>query len=86
MSTTLKRPFSGEANDAQSPAPKRVLPMSFAAKLNARTVRQLQKAFEADPEVDLTTVLPKNYSSKLASRKTNKGKIQDLSSWLAAAY
>ena len=74
MSTITKRPFSDAANNAHGPQPKRVLSMSFAAKLNAKIMRQLQKALEADPEVDLTTVIPTNYSSRLLSRKVDKGR------------
>lgn len=70
----MKRQFSNEVSNTQSPEPKRMLSLSFAAKLNAKTMRQLQKAYETDPEVDLTTVIPTNYSSRLASRKVGKGR------------
>ncbi|OBT67899.1 hypothetical protein VE03_02438 [Pseudogymnoascus sp. 23342-1-I1] len=66
-----KRPFPNDApddNDTSHHPPKRVHAMTFAAKLNAKTLRQLQEAYKANPEVDLTVALPKNYSSRLASR------------------
>jgi hypothetical protein len=51
------------------------LSMSFAAMLNARVMRQLQKALEPDPEVDLMTVFPINYSSRLTSGKLDKSEL-----------
>ena len=68
----IKRSFSGDPHDAQPP--KRVLRYVFCGQLNAKTLRQLQEAFKANPEVDFTKVLPKNYSSCLASRLADKGK------------
>ena len=45
-----------------------------AAQFNRMVMRKLQKAIEADPEVDLASKLPTNYSSRLAHRKKeNKG-------------
>lgn len=69
-----KRPLLDDLHNAQPPSAKRVHAMSFAAKLNAKTLRKIQEAFKADPEVDFTEVLPKNYSSQLASRLADKGK------------
>lgn len=45
---------------------------SEAAFYNARVLRRIQKALERDPEVDITTVLPKAYLSQLARRKVVK--------------
>lgn len=42
---------------------------SEAAQFNRMVLRKLQKAIEADPEVDLASKLPTNYSSRLAERK-----------------
>nr|POE49561.1 hypothetical protein CFP56_50478 [Quercus suber] len=42
---------------------------SDAALLNERVLRGLRKAFEADPEVDLTSRIPASYSKRLAERK-----------------
>lgn len=42
---------------------------SEAAQFNRMVLRKLQKAIEADPEVDLASKLPANYSSRLAERK-----------------
>lgn len=47
---------------------------SEAARFNRIVMRKLQKAIEADPEVDLACRLPTNYSLRLAGRrKENKG-------------
>ncbi|OBT91001.1 hypothetical protein VE02_00186 [Pseudogymnoascus sp. 03VT05] len=76
-SVATKRSFPSDANDdndAHHP-PKRVHAMTFAAKLNAKTLRQLQEAFKANPEVDFTKPLPKNYSSRLASRLADQGRV-----------
>ncbi|KAF2277835.1 uncharacterized protein EI97DRAFT_500070 [Westerdykella ornata] len=42
---------------------------SPACQLNRMVLRKLQKAFEADPEVDLASKIPSTYSSRLADRK-----------------
>lgn len=46
---------------------------SEAANFNARVLRKVQKVLQEDPEVGISTVLPNNYSSRLASRKIAKG-------------
>lgn len=46
---------------------------SEAANFNARVLRKVQRALQEDPEVDISTVLPNNYPSRLASRKIAKG-------------
>jgi phage tail sheath gpL-like len=45
---------------------------SEAARFNRIVMRKLQKAIEADPEVDLTSKLPTGYSLRLAGRKKGK--------------
>lgn len=47
--------------------------ISEAAIFNARILRKLQKALADDPETEITTLLPSNYSTRLTSRKTVKG-------------
>ena len=46
---------------------------SEAANFNATVLRKVQRALQEDPEVDISTVLPNNYPSRLASRKIAKG-------------
>jgi hypothetical protein len=49
---------------------------SEAAQFNRMVMRKLQKAIEADPEVDLASKLPTSYSSRLADRKEeSKGRM-----------
>lgn len=43
---------------------------SEAAHFNRRVMKKLQKAIDADPETDLASKLPLNYSSRLADRKS----------------
>ncbi|KAL4948365.1 hypothetical protein BDW69DRAFT_176628 [Aspergillus filifer] len=45
----------------------RVLKSSKATKFNAHTLKKLEEAFQLDSEVDLTTKLPTDYSSRLDS-------------------
>lgn len=40
-------------------------PKSKAAKFNAHTLRKLQAAVEKNPEIDLTTQMPMDYSVRL---------------------
>lgn len=40
-------------------------PKSKAAKFNAHTLRKLQAAVDKDPEIDLTTQMPMDYSVRL---------------------
>jgi hypothetical protein len=54
---------------------------SEAAQFNRMVLRKLQKAIAADPEIDLTSKLPTNYSIRLAERKT-KGMWIDFRPWL----
>jgi hypothetical protein len=49
---------------------------SEAAQFNRMVMRKLQKAIEADPEVDLASKLPKTYSLRLADRK------KEIKGWL----
>ena len=46
---------------------------SPAARFNVAAMRKLQKALEADPEVDLITALPMGYAERLADRKIPEG-------------
>ena len=45
---------------------------SEAARFNQIVMRKLQKAIEADPEVDTAFELPTNYSLRLAGRRKEK--------------
>ncbi|KAL4788861.1 hypothetical protein BDV19DRAFT_374989 [Aspergillus venezuelensis] len=45
----------------------RVLKSSKATKFNAHTLKKLEEAFTLDSEVDLTTKLPTDYSTRLDS-------------------
>lgn len=45
---------------------------SEAAKFNARTLRKLQAAVSHDPEIDLATQMPINYSSRLIEMRASK--------------
>lgn len=40
-----------------------------AATLNARVFKKLEKALASDPEVDLLSLFPSNYSTRLKKRK-----------------
>jgi hypothetical protein len=42
---------------------------SEASRFNQMIMRKLQKALDADPEVDLASKIPSSYSSRLALRK-----------------
>ncbi|KAJ5105668.1 hypothetical protein NUU61_003015 [Penicillium alfredii] len=42
-----------------------IAPKSKAAKFNAHTLRKLQTAFDKNPEIDLTTQMPTEYSVRL---------------------
>jgi hypothetical protein len=46
--------------------------VSKAAKFNAHTLRKLQAAVSHDPEVDLTTRMPIDYTSRLTRMQTSK--------------
>ncbi len=63
-----KRPRSHDDSDASN--------ASEAANFNATVLRKIRRAFEEDPEIDISTVLPSNYSSRLASRKITEGKYR----------
>ena len=65
------RPYNDDKLESLQPNP--ILSDSAAAKFNVAAMRKLQRALEADPEVDLANALPLMYSSRLAARKTNKG-------------
>jgi hypothetical protein len=40
-----------------------------ASELNRLVIRKLQRALEADPEVDLASKIPSSYATRLAERK-----------------
>jgi hypothetical protein len=42
------------------------LTTSLAGQLNRMIMKKLQKAFKADPEVDLTSLIPSSYETRLA--------------------
>lgn len=42
--------------------------VSIAAEFNHKVLKRLQREFERDPEVDLSKVLPSNYSRRLAEK------------------
>lgn len=44
---------------------------SEAAQFNGMVMKKLRKAMDADPETDLASKLPLNYSSRLADRKSH---------------
>lgn len=69
---TLKRPPSndGEIESRLSKA-QHLETQSDASKFNAGVMKRIQKAFAADSEIDLTTVLPPNYVRRLAERKVD---------------
>ena len=46
-------------------------PESGAAKFNVFTVKKLQAAIDRDPEIDLTTREPTNYTSRLTKVRTS---------------
>lgn len=50
----------------------RVTKPSKATKFNAHTLKKVQAAFALDPEVDLTSKLPSDYSSRLDSWRSRK--------------
>lgn len=46
--------------------PETLISESKASKFNAHKLKKLQAAIEENPEVDLTTKMPTNYSARLA--------------------
>lgn len=49
---------------------------SKAARFNAHTLKRLQNAAHNDPEIDLTTQLPTDYSNRLVEmRESRKGHL-----------
>lgn len=76
MSSALERTLPEQLDQTRSVKPKRPQSLSYAAKLNSKVLGQLQRAFEADPEIDLTTVLPKDYSVRLERRKGVKSGVR----------
>ncbi len=46
--------------------------MSPAAQFNAKVLRKLRKAFAANPDTDLLSIFPVEYSVRLGSMKKQK--------------
>jgi hypothetical protein len=78
MRKSLKRARPNDDNKVQEAQPEAVTSTSAAAKFNATVLKKLQRTLELDPEIDLTTALPSEYSVRLASRKNNKGKKSEI--------
>lgn len=51
---------------------------SEAARFNERVLQKLRRVYQADPEVDFTSILPSDYHGRLSAKKTQV--IKDLSS------
>ncbi|KAL8838835.1 MAG: hypothetical protein Q9170_001990 [Blastenia crenularia] len=69
----MKRPRVDEETNSQSPT-------SAAANLNTKVLRKLQQAFEADPTIDLLSIFPTGYSTRISRmRKQDVGRAQSLS-------
>ncbi|KAI9802929.1 MAG: hypothetical protein M1825_002160 [Sarcosagium campestre] len=68
----MKRSLPEKLRDSQAPAPKFPASLSAAAKFNVSVLRKLERALEANPEIDLTTVFPNHYAVRLAGRKSDK--------------
>lgn len=68
-----KRPWPEDEADSRNTKSKFKQPLSDAAKFNAAALRKVQKALEEDPEIDIATALPSNYSDRLVRRKIVKG-------------
>lgn len=63
-----KRPRSYDDSDAPN--------ASEAANFNATVLRKVQRALKEDPEIGISSVLPSNYSSRLASKKIVEGEYR----------
>lgn len=50
---------------------------SEAARFNELVLKKLQRAYQANPEVDLTSILPSDYPSRLSAKKSQV--VEDLS-------
>ncbi len=46
--------------------------MSAAANFNAKVLRKLQRAFAANPDTDLLSIFPAEYSARLGRMKKQK--------------
>ncbi|KAI9674971.1 MAG: hypothetical protein M1817_001377 [Caeruleum heppii] len=73
----MKRTLPDDRNGHHVAAPERPDSLSAAAKFNVSVLRKLERALEADPETDLSTAFPTNYSSRLAGRKSDQGSSGD---------
>jgi hypothetical protein len=64
-------PHDTDAMHPQSQKTDTVTPptTSPASELNRLVIRKLQRALEADPEVDLASKIPSSYATRLAERK-----------------
>ena len=70
--TDAMLPQSQETDIADPPA------TSAAFQLNRMVLKRLQKALEADPEVDLTSKIPSTYADRLAARKSEGSRASNL--------
>ncbi|KAK6500448.1 hypothetical protein TWF481_010791 [Arthrobotrys musiformis] len=68
------QPLSNSASKAVKLDDEPAEPLSDAAVVNKRVFAKLQKALVQDPEVDLLSLFPFNYQSRLATRKTTEYK------------
>ena len=64
-----------ETSDEHGGKYKEPTTMTAAASFNRIALKKLTAALEKDPEVDLTTMLSLNYTSRLAARKTETGRF-----------
>jgi aminoglycoside phosphotransferase (APT) family kinase protein len=65
MSTSTERSRPAEDPDSTSLEDGK----DTAAKYNQRVLRKLQRALAREPDIDITTVLPSQYTSRLAGKK-----------------
>ena len=67
MAIPAKRPFS-EIDDCFPPKSKDAAFSSPAAQFNCRVMKRLTRVLEKDPQADLATYLPIEYSLHLAKK------------------
>lgn len=59
------QPSTGDQHQNNDASVASAPPKSKAARFNARTLKKLQAALDRDPEIDLTTQMPMDYSARL---------------------
>ena len=74
MTSSKKRKFA-QANGFDDTERKEITPTTAAADFNNKVIKKLQKALAKDPEVDLQTLFPSEYSSRLEAKKTWPGML-----------